>query len=752
MKQLKSKIKKSISILLACVIALSVFAVGVSAEDAAWPEYVKYTITDGEAEITSCSCRFTRYETVVIPETVEGCPVVSIRPAAFEHCIYHDTILLPSTIKSIGNRGLDGNFKKIEVDENNLYYSSDDYGVLYNKNKTEIVQYPTGKSETSYIVPVGVETIGKFSFYSSYITEITFSDTVKIIGLSAFDDNNGLEIVDIPDSVEKIDSYAFSGCDKLKEINVGKGVSIIGYRAFNSSIERVNISADNRCFFSDEKGVVYTKDTNLLFYYPRGNTDDKYIIPEGVVGFGTEAPDTTFLKELVISSTVKDIDRPFDTCKALERITVVENNPYFSNDEFGVLYNKDKTELVRCPRAVTFTSYVVPDNVENLGKYAFADCKALETIQLSPNITKISQFALRNLKALKTLYLPAGVKSFGEQSFLGTTNVTDIYYYGTEKQWNSLGGKDYLQNDILKTATIHFNYGVASGSCGESSTWLFNEENGYLTISGNGVLEEKTSFNDYGWYSFKDKITYVEVQSGITNVPAFAFEGCTELKEVYLSETVSSIGGGAFSGCANLKVVSSTNENAITIGENAISADGSISIICKDGNTSLASLSVNNTIIVTFDEEKKILHFVGDITVYPDVEYNFLNKFMLERTNSEYILFDKVVFEGVRPDYIDPSQFENMEAGETNLTLTNLYVSLKVIQGETERTITFEEMLKLLEEGNFDVFKYVIESAEESGEKTFLVRIGEYVVEFTERALRAVSSVINFIAKLFKKK
>lgn len=154
--------------------------------------------------------------------------------------------------------------------------------------------------------------------------------------------------------------------------------------------------------------------------------------------------------------------------------------------------------------------------------------------------------------------------------------------------------------------------------------------------------------------------------------------------------------------------------------------------------------------LVSFDEEKKILHFEGDITVYPDVEYNFLSKFMLERTNSEYIHFDKVVFDGVKPDFIDPSQFENMEEGEANLTLTNLYVSLKVIQGDTERVITFEEMLKLLEEGNFDAFEYVIESEEESEEKLFLVKIGEYIVEYLERALRAISSVINFIAKLFK--
>ena len=752
MKQFCKKMKKSFCMFLVCVVALGVFATGASAEEITMPEYINYTVSAGEVKITKCTCRFTRYETVVIPETVDGYPVTSIDASAFANCLHHDTIQLPSTIAKIGIKGLSGSFDKIIMDENNSLFSSDENGVLYNKDKTELVQYPKGKTETRYTVPDGVETIGTYAFYQSPLTEIIFSDSVKTIGTGAFDDNDNLAVVNIPDNIEKIETYAFKNCMSLEEIYLGAGVSSIGYRALNGYLKKVNISDDNQYFCNDENGVVYTKDMKELIYYPEGKTDEKFAVPEGVVNFGVEQISSKYLKEIVLSSTVENVEQAFFTCNALERISVAENSAFFSTDEYGVLYNKDKTELVRCPRATIQTEYVVPDSVEKLGKYAFSDCIGLESIYLSPKITNISQFALRNCKGLKHLYLPAGIRSFSEQSFLGTVNVTDIYYLGTAEQWDSLRGKEYLQNDILNTATVHLNYGLTSGSCGESATWSYDEETGHLTINGNGEIAEHVSFDDYGWYSFKDKITYVEIGSGITNVPAFAFDGCTELKEVYLSDSVFSIGEKAFNGCDKLKVISSTNENSVTLGENAIPEDKNISIICKDGNTSLASFSVDNTIVVTFDEEKKILYFAGDITVYPEVEYNFLSKFMLERTNSEYILFDKVVFEGVRPDFIDPSQFENMEAGEVNLTLTNLYVSLKVVQGETERAITFEEMLELLEEGNFDVFKYVIESEEESGEKPFLVKIGEYIVEFAERALRAISSVINFIAKLFKKK
>lgn len=742
--------KKSISVILVCIMLLSMFAIGASAEESAWPEYVSYTIKDGEAEITRCNCGFTFYRNLVIPETVEGCPVTSIKNSAFDSCVYHDTIQLPSTIEKIGIKGLNGSFKKISIDENNAYFSSDDYGTLYNKDKTELVQYPIGRAETSYTVPDSVEIIGLSAFYRSKLSEIVFPDNLKTIKQAAFCYSHNLSTVNIPDSVEVIDGYAFADCHGLKEINLGAGVSTIGFNAFNSDIEKVNVSEDNQSFCSDDNGVVYTKDMKDLYYYPIGKTDEKFVVPEGVVNLGTKPFSSKYIKEIVLSSTVESTDQVFDYCQAIERISVVEDSAFFSNDEFGILYNKDKTELVRCPTNINTTAVVVPKNVTNLSKYAFYNCKYLESICLSPNITNISQFALRNCTKLKYLYIPAGVTSFGEQSFLGTTNVTDIYYYGTQEQWNSLRGKNYIQNGILNTATVHFNFGQTSGVCGEGVSWSFDEDNGHLKISGNGEIEEKTSFDDYGWYNFKDEITYVEIALGVTNVPKFAFEGCTELIEVYLSESVSLIGENAFNGCDKLKVVSSTYDNSISLGENSIPENENITVVCKKANTSLSSLSYANSVLVSFDEEEKILHFEGDITVYSDMECNFLNKFMSERTDSEYILFDKVVFDGVSPDFIESSEFESAESGVTNLTLTNLYVSLKVVQGDSERTITFEEMLKLLEEGDFDAFKYVIESEEESGEKTFLIKVGEYIVEIAERALRAISSVINFIAKLFK--
>lgn len=82
--------------------------------------------------------------------------------------------------------------QKITVDENNKNYSSDENGVLYNKDKTEIVQYPIGSDTTGFEVPA----------------------SVKKIGSAAFVDCTNLKIVTLPETVEEFGEDVFMGCSE----------------------------------------------------------------------------------------------------------------------------------------------------------------------------------------------------------------------------------------------------------------------------------------------------------------------------------------------------------------------------------------------------------------------------------------------------------------------------------------------------------------------------------------------------------
>jgi hypothetical protein len=108
----------------------------------------------------------------------------------------------------------------IEVATDNVHYSSDD-GVLFNKDKTQLIQYPGDKQGVSYAIPDGVTVISPYAFtYCDNLQSITIPNSVTTIGNEAFADCNNLQSITIPNSVTTIGNGAFSSCGSLQSITV----------------------------------------------------------------------------------------------------------------------------------------------------------------------------------------------------------------------------------------------------------------------------------------------------------------------------------------------------------------------------------------------------------------------------------------------------------------------------------------------------------------------------------------------------
>jgi len=151
----------------------------------------RYWITD------SGGCFITKYigagSVVEIPASLMGIPVVGIGASAFSGCTGLTSVTIPNSVTSIGGYVFYNcrSLTNINVDMNNPAFSSQD-GALYNKTKTTIIQYPTGRSG-GYIIP----------------------NSVTSIGVAAFVYCSGLTSVNIPSSVTNIGYIAFAGCTSL---------------------------------------------------------------------------------------------------------------------------------------------------------------------------------------------------------------------------------------------------------------------------------------------------------------------------------------------------------------------------------------------------------------------------------------------------------------------------------------------------------------------------------------------------------
>ena len=144
------------------------------------------------------------------------------------------TVKLPASLVTIAPNmfyfctGLES----LELDPENPSYTVED-DVLFNKEKTRLIQYPLGKKDTTYAAPDGVEVIGAKAFCElQYLEELTLPDTVRTVERQVFEEAKSLRKVDLGNSVEFIDECAFFRADNIPAITIPGSVKHIGNWAF----------------------------------------------------------------------------------------------------------------------------------------------------------------------------------------------------------------------------------------------------------------------------------------------------------------------------------------------------------------------------------------------------------------------------------------------------------------------------------------------------------------------------------------
>jgi surface protein len=219
--------------------------------------------------------------------------------------------MIPSSVSSIGVDAFDlARCSSIDVEDGNLQYTSSD-GVLFNKDMTTLIYYPSKKPGESYTIPNSVTTIDIDAFHASYnLTSVTIPNSVTSIGETAFFDCNKLASLNIPSSVTSIGRSAFRECDvltsmiipdhvpfidnmilsackSLTTVTLGSGVTSLGYSIFANSGNlkdvyclAVDVPQTNSSTFED------APIENMTLHVPAGSVD-AYKAAERWNGFGS---------------------------------------------------------------------------------------------------------------------------------------------------------------------------------------------------------------------------------------------------------------------------------------------------------------------------------------------------------------------------------------------------------------------------------------------------------------------------------
>lgn len=401
----------------------------------------KVVVSEGITEFAEDTfLRLTALEEVSLPESLN-----TIGAYAFDGCTSLKTITIPAAVVSIG--GVYGGafeactaLEAINVAEANPNYKSVN-GVLYDKEGTVLICYPSGKTETSFAVPEGVEKIDVGSIdYVSALKTVSIPASVIEIG-STFFECEALESISvaaenenyisedgilfgsgktklyhypaakkgssyaIPAAVKDIYDYAFMDCAELESVSIPEGVESIGVSAFNKctalreiyipqSVTTMEFCAFQNCI-SLKKAVVEADIKKLDFSFPDCFSLEDVTLPDGIEIIDGAFSDCTSLREIKLPQSLRKLeDDAFDGCTALTEITI-------------------------------------PEAVEYIGPRAFRGCSNLKTVNIPNSVTRIENYAFFS------------------------TDLTDVYYDGTETEWSNIRiGEN--NNDLTKYAEIHY--------------------------------------------------------------------------------------------------------------------------------------------------------------------------------------------------------------------------------------------------------------------------------------------------------
>lgn len=331
----------------------------------------EYAIKEGTTAIAEAAFANARELTdVVVPNSIK---VIARR--TFDECVSLRKVVLSDGLKEIGDRAF---FNCCKLTDLTIPSSVTEIGT--------VAFYSTALERVD--LPQNLTVINHGLFENSSLKEINIPETVTYIGFEAFADSE-LKSVYIPASVEKIEDDAFGG---------------------RYSLEKITVSPENKNYASDGSGALFTKNMRTLIMLPDGTTITEYTIPDGVYTVYPWAIDG----KVEVVNVPASVDECADAFHGnwLTAVNVDPANKNYASDEYGVLYNKEMTELLCYPNGSPRDRYRVPDGV-----------------------TAISDYSITNT-ALNVISLPASLMY--SPHFDRYDSLALIYFRGNKDQWNNI--------------------------------------------------------------------------------------------------------------------------------------------------------------------------------------------------------------------------------------------------------------------------------------------------------------------------
>ena len=394
---------------------------------------------------------------------------------------------------------------------------------------TQILFEDTDASNGLFISNIGNNVFkGMYQLHASSYGDITKAESgvfvlpknVTAVGSSAFANCSGLIKMIVPESVTSMDNSIFTGCTSLKELTI----------PFAATSKNV----------ADGAVVGYYNSVSDLFISPGWDLTNNdadysgYSIRKITVTGGDIIPDYAFsnmktLEEVDFSSSkVSSVGNyAFNGCTALATVKLSKTVTSLGNYSF-------------CGTSIT----ALPDNghITSVGSYAFSDCINLSDITIPETYQTFGDGVFRNCIGITKLSLPSGTLSTGCEIFKGCTSLEELTLPFAATSKDVADGADVGYYNSVSDLFVSPGWDLANNGAD-----YFGYSIRKITVTGGDIIPD---------YAFSNMKTLEEVDfssSKVSSVGNYAFNGCTALKSIKISDSLKTINQYAFLNCSEIK-------------------------------------------------------------------------------------------------------------------------------------------------------------------------------------------------------
>lgn len=426
---------------------------------------------------------------------------------------------------------------------------------------------------TQVVLPDSVRIIESQAFCGCYrMKDIPKAKNVTYYGFAAFQSCNSLSSINIPDSVETIRGFVFYNCKRIQSVTIPNSVKLIGLRAFSNGLHLTEVYCKA---IIPPSTLTLGNQWNPFDYYDNDNVYPPTYFED------------VFCKIFVPMESLPQYKAAFGWCNYISNIIgydfekneIVENNPNFKSKPFDneIWYTNGSTSQPTFPCKLDSLDSKIISNiydkekgywimtfeykVTKVGELAFSRCLNLKSIILPNTIEIIENRAFESCLDLTSVIFGKGLSEIKDYAFNGCSNITNIII---PDKVISIGDNPFV--GCLKLTEFRGKFASEDGKFliadGKLIAYAIGCSDSDCLIPDTVMTIEKSAFSQC------DTLKYVNIPNSVISIGDNAFSSCKNLINISIPDSVTSIGDFAFGWCKKLTDLV-IPKRVITIGEGA---------------------------------------------------------------------------------------------------------------------------------------------------------------------------------------